>query len=113
MKKMTYEETVELERNIKIKNKAKEIVREFKKNVSLDLSTKKGNRFTIWQDQYNATYIEISKEDIIFVCNFLHEKYSIIVDESNIFNGILHCDKVIGHLASAAKVTYNEFDYRF
>lgn len=109
---MTYEQTCELERNIKIKNKAKEIVAGFKDNVTLNLNTKNGLRFTIWSDSHNAIYLEISNEKMFFICDFLNENYAITVDESCVFSGIASGNNVIGHLASLSKVQYNQYEYK-
>ena len=112
MDEMTYEQTVELERNIKIKNKAREIVEGFKKNVQLNLKSRKGLRFTLWSDEHNAIYLEISEKDMTFVCDFLHENYLVTVSESNVFSGIKSCYRGIEHLASKAGVSYNSNDYK-
>jgi hypothetical protein len=104
---MTYEQTIELERNIKVKNKAREIVAGFKKNISLDLTKKNGLRFTIWSDSYNAEYVEVSDNRILFICDFLHEQYSVSVDESTVFSDILSKYRGIDHLAARAGVEYN------
>lgn len=110
--RMTYEQTVELERNVKIKDKAKEIVDGFKKRVTLHLNKRNGLRFTLWSDSHNATYLDISEDHMRFVCDFLHEKYSIRVDESSVFDGISNGDRVVNHLASEAGVEYSEYAYR-
>lgn len=112
MDNMTYEQTCQLERNIKIKNKAKEIVKGFKEKVVLNLKTKKGLRFTIRSDSHNATYVEIDEKKIVFICDFLHENYYIIVDKSHVFDCIQRGDRVINHLAAHADVRYNEHDYK-
>jgi len=109
---MDYQETIELERNIKIKNKAQEIVQGFKKTVKLDLTTKKGNRFTIWADSHNANYVEIEEEEIIFIGDYLSQNMSIPISYSSIFNAIARGDSVVRYVAATAKVQYNEYDYK-
>jgi hypothetical protein len=112
MNDMTYEQTVELERNIKIKNKAREIVEGFKKKVQLSLQTKKGLMFTLWSDEHNATYLAISENGMTFICDFLHENYSVDVNESCVFSGIKSAYRGIEHLASKAGVEYNPNNYK-
>jgi hypothetical protein len=112
MDEMTYEQTVELERNIKIKNKAREIVEGFKNKVQLNLKSRKGLQFTLWSDEHNATYLNISEEGMTFVCDFLHEYYCVGVNESCVFAGIKSRYRGIEHLASNAGVSYNPNDYK-
>ena len=112
MEEMTYDKVVELERNIKIKNKAKELVEGFKRNVVLNLRQKNGLKFKIWSDEHNATYVEVDEKIILFICSFLHEHYSINVSEGSVYSGISNGDKVIDHLSSYAKVDYNSYNYR-
>lgn len=112
MEKMTYEQTVELERNIKIKNKAKEIVAGFLENVKLNLQTKKGLRFRTWSDSNNAEYVDISEDGIYWCADYLHQKYYLMIDESSIFDAILREYRGIEYLASKAKVSYNPNDYK-
>lgn len=109
---MNYQETVELEKNIKIKNKAQEIVKGFKKNVVLNLCEKDGLRFKIWSDSHNAVYVDINEKYIICVCEFLHESYSVPINESSVFTGIVENYRGINHVAGYAKVSYNEHDYK-
>lgn len=112
MEEMTYEQVVALERNIKIKNKAKEIVAGFKKNVALDLTKKNGYKFEIWSDQHNAIYCEVSEKCVTFICDFLHEHYSVDVTESSVFSGISSGYRGIEHLACKAQVEYNPYHYK-
>lgn len=112
MEDLDYEQTVELEKNIKIKNKAQEIVSGFYKNVSLNLSTKKGFVFTLWSDEHNAEYAVITEKGVIFVCDFLHEDYSVTVEVSHVFKGIKDGYRGISHLASISKVQYNSNEFK-
>lgn len=72
---------------------------------------KKGLRFTIWSDSHNSEYVEVSNDRILFICDFLHEQYSVTVDESSVFSGILSGYRGIEHLAGKANVEYNPNKY--
>lgn len=102
---MTYEETIELENNVMLKNRADEIYKKFKKNISFRAKDYKGKgRFLHWSDSYNATYFELDSEDRwVFVCDFIHEDYRFIVTPSYIFGYLKKDAKGIGHLVSAVR----------
>lgn len=42
--------------------------------------------FPIWEDQYNKEYLQISNGYITFVCDFLHEYYTLTLTKECIFN---------------------------
>ena len=108
---MDYKKTKELEFNIKIKNKAEEIVKGFLKNVKLDLNQKKGNRFLIRSDGHNAEYVEIGEDSITYIGNFLHEKHSVRIDAAVIFNCIKNGDRGVCFVAPKANVEFNEYAF--
>ena len=98
---MTYEETIELEENIKIKNKANEIYANFLKNIKLGVSQYKGaGRFVLWADSHNATYVTL-KDDVFWLnCRFLHETYDMEITPSSIFSKLKSKSRVVEHLES-------------
>lgn len=101
---MTYEETIELEKNIVIKNIADEIYKNFLKNVKLDVGKHKGGgKFVHWSDSHNQTYFILDGDDFTFVCNFLHENYSIKVNPTSIFTAIKQKYRGVDHLKSAVR----------
>lgn len=101
---MDFNETEELEENIKIKNKAIKICEDFLKNVSLRLDKYKGDgKFEIWSDSHNAKYVIVYDIGLRYVCKFLHEKYSVILKPENIFTAIKNKDRVIDHLTVDSK----------
>lgn len=86
---MTYEETIELEENIKIKNQANEIYKLFLKNVRLDVGKYKGNGlFLHWSDEHNATYFKVGDNGFTYQCRFLHESYNVEINPSSLFRYI-------------------------
>jgi len=96
---MNYDETVELEENIKIKNKAIEIYDTFMRNVKLDASKYKGNhKFELWSDQYNEILVVVKDGYFEFECNYLHETYRVAIKKDSIFDAIKKDSRVIGHL---------------
>lgn len=99
---MTYEETVELEKHVKIKNEADEICRGFMRHVEFKASSyiEKGNRFHIWGDSHNDTYVKISDGKFIYQCRFLHETYDVMVTPSAIFGYINDKYRGLDHLKS-------------
>ena len=100
---MNYEETIELEKNIKIKNEVDEILKKFNKYVKLDAGSfnKKKRMFTIWKDSHNATYLKINDDGTFsFVCDFLHEGYSVLVSEQSLFNKIKNKYRGYDHFKS-------------
>lgn len=110
---MNYKETKQLEMMIKIKEKAEEIYNGFIKNTQLELSRYKDGKFILWSDSHNKTYIVINNDkSLTFVCDFLHENYRVDVNKESIFSGIKNNYRGICHLASQAKVGYNEYEFR-
>ena len=98
---MTYEETVELEKNVKIKDEAEKICRDFKNNVVLRVKDHEGEgRFKIWSDSHNAVYVQVADEGLEFQCRFLHNTYNLMVDPASVFSAIKNGSRVIGHLES-------------
>ena len=95
---LTYEQVIEMEENIRLKNKAEEIYNNFMKNVKLDLSTFKDGRFRIWHDSHNAKYLEISGDKFIYQCRFLHETYNVAVTPSAIFSALKNNYRGVEHL---------------
>lgn len=94
---MTYEETIELEENISIKNKANELYSKFMKNMKLDVSTFKNGRFKIWSDSHNAKYIKIVDDTFIYQCSFLHESYTVKVTPEDLFGYIKNDYRGVAH----------------
>ncbi len=109
---MNYEETKEYELNLKVKKKAEEITDGFLKNVVLNLRKYKNNKFEIWSDQHNACYVKLTENGIIHICRFLHESYRLVINPTAIFNAIKDKNRSVNHAACAAKVSYNEHDYK-
>lgn len=96
---MTYEETIELEENIKIKNEANEIYEMFLQNVRLEPKKYKGEgRFVYAQDAHNVTYITLKDDRFILECRFLHESYDVEITPTSIFNGLKNKYRGIDHL---------------
>lgn len=100
---MTYEETIELEENVKLKNKADELYSKFKKNIKLEAKKYKGDgRFLYYSDTHNATYIKVSSSGFTVEYRFLHESYDVPVNPSSLFNllkkdyrGIKHFESLV------------------
>ena len=101
---MNYEETIELEENIKLKNKAEEIYKQFQKNIRLEVSSYKGDgRFLFWSDEHNQTYFKVEGDKIIFECRFLHEKYDVEVSLSGIFSALKNKYRGLDHLKATVR----------
>lgn len=99
---MNYEETIELEESIKLKNEADRIWKNFKKNIKFEAKNYKGKgRFLHWQDSHNATYFELNEKDQwVYVCEFLHESYKCVVTPSHIFSYLKREYRGVDHLRS-------------
>ena len=96
---MTYEETVELEKNVKIKDEAEKICRDFRDNVVLRVKDYEGEgRFKIWSDSHNAVYVQVAGKDLEFQGRFLHNTYDLIVNPASVFSAIKNDSRVIEHL---------------
>jgi len=96
---MTFEQTKELEENIKIKDRAIKICEDFKNNIVLLARNYKGeSAFTIWSDSHNEKYVIAHEKNFEFICAFLHENYAVMITPEAIFNSIKSGSPVIGHL---------------
>ena len=103
---MTYEETVELEKNVKIKDEAEKICRDFKNNVVLRVKDHEGEgRFKIWSDSHNAVYVRVADKGLEFQCRFLHETYNVMVEPASVFSKIKSGSGVIDHLKAKSRPT--------
>lgn len=100
MTELTYEQTIELEKNIKIKNQANQIYKDFLENVKLGVDDYKDGKFKVWSDSHNAEYIKIDNDEFIFECKFLHEYYSLRISPSSIFDAIKQDYRGLAHLKS-------------
>ena len=109
---MNYEETKEYELSLKITKKAEEIKEGFLRNVVLDLRKYKDDKFEVWSDMHNACYVKLTANGIVYICDFLHENYRLVINNNAIFTAIKDKDRSVNHAASAAKVSYNEHDYK-
>jgi hypothetical protein len=100
---MNYEETVELEKNVKLKDEAERICRDFHKNIKLDCAKYRGDsEFVLWEDSHNHIYVSCGKKYFGFHCRFLHETYDITVSPSAVFSALKSKNRVIEHLRSSA-----------
>lgn len=98
---MNYEETIELEENVKIKNKADEIYQKFLKNIKLEPKLYKGDgRFIIWEDSHNVAYVRLKDDKFILMCFFLHETYYVDISPSGIFAALKDKNRGVEHLES-------------
>jgi hypothetical protein len=96
---MTYEETIELEENIKLKNEANEIYEMFLQNIKLEPKKYKGEgRFVFSQDSHNTTYITLKNEKFVLECRFLHESYDVEITPASIFSGLKKKYRGVDHL---------------
>ena len=104
MEDLTYEQTIELEENIKIKNHAQEIYSKFLKNIKLEVKYYKGDgKFIFWSDEHNHTSFEIVNDKFYFKCYFLHESYSVLVTPEGIFSALKKKYRGVEHLESAVR----------
>ena len=99
---MNYEETVELEKNVKIKNEADALYKKFNQFVMLSAGKfdHESARFTINKDSNNATYLSIKGGSFIYQCRFLHETYDCIITPSSIFGYVKENYRGLSHLRS-------------
>jgi len=104
MENLTYEQTIELEQNIKLKNEADALYSKFLKNIKLEPSEYKGDgKFRFWHDEYNAMYFQIIDNKFYFICSFLHENYMIEVTPSGIFSALKSKNRGVDHFASIVR----------
>ena len=106
---MTYEETVELENNVKIKNEAEKIYSDFYKNVKLSVYNHTGNgKFLHWSDSHNSTFFILNADDTFtFRGEYLHNTYVLNVTKSAIFSAIKNDSRSLVHLKSAVMASKN------
>ena len=96
---MKYKETLELQENVKIMNEAYDIYNDFMKNISVLLSNYQGNnKFLLWKDSHNSKYIVVHDKRLEYVCDFLHEQYSIMLTKDKIFDAIKANYRGVEHL---------------
>lgn len=98
---MNYEETIELEKNIKIKNEADELYHRFCKSVKLSVSKRHENELEDWSDSHNRTFYRVTKEGISYHCRFLHEAYNVAISPSALFTYIKNDYMGLGHFRSS------------
>lgn len=103
MEELTYEQTIELEENIKLKNQADKIYADFVKHVKLDMGRYKNGRFTIWADSHNVIYIKLNGETFTFICEFLHENYQVDITPAGIFRALKNKSRGVDHLESMSR----------
>ena len=73
---MTYEETVELEKNVKVKDEADRIYKEFMAKANLKPASYSNGKFKVWSDCHNAEYIKInSAGNFVYIGDYLNNKY--------------------------------------
>lgn len=99
-RELSYEETIELEKNISVKNEAEKIYSDFLKNIKLSPANYKKGQFLFWSDQYNEIYFTLMDEEFVFQCRFLHESYDVKVTPSGIFDALKRNYKGVEHLRS-------------
>ncbi len=100
---MDYKETVELEKNIEIKNKADFLYKEFHSKVCLNVKDYKDGRFKFWSDCHNASYIKIIDNTFVVQYRFLHESYDVPIDKGSLFELIKNKYRGIEHLEAYLK----------
>jgi len=102
MENLTYDQTIELEENIKIKKQAESIYKNFLSNIKLLPSTlQKDGSFMYWHDQHNQIYISIYEGHFVWKCRFLHETYDVNITPSGIFAAIKAKNRGVNHLESS------------
>lgn len=109
---MTYEETIELEKNIKLKNKADEIYANFLEHVNLrpkDLQF--DGRFKIWSSGDSHKYIKLEDGIFILQCRFLHQTFDIRITPSDIFASLQNNNKEVGYLEATIDIMKKRKEY--
>jgi hypothetical protein len=100
MEDLTYEQTIELEKNIKLKNEANSIYQNFLTNVKLNVSEyKEDGKFRHTYDSYNSTYFQLKGNTFYYICDFLHENYIVTVTPSGIFAALQQKNRGVEHLS--------------
>ena len=101
---MNYSETVELEKNVKIKDQAEKICLDFRKNVTLKISDYQGNGlFVLWSDSHNKIFVNVEGEHPVFICKFLHEDYTLTVSPDSVFKAIRDGYRGVDHLVARSR----------
>ena len=101
---LDYNQTIELEENIKLKNKADKIYSDFLNNVKLEPSSYKGDgKFLFWNDSHNQIYFQLKNDVFVFICNFLHEHYVVTVTPEQIFKALKSKYRGVEHLATKCR----------
>ena len=103
MDDLTYEQTIELEKNVKIKNEADQLYRDFVNNFTLDVCSFKNGEFTVWSDSNNRTFITINNNVFTYHCRFLHESYDVTITPSSLFLDIKRKYRGIDHFISSVR----------
>lgn len=85
---MTYEETIELEQNVKFKNQADVLYSNFVKHAKFNLSDWdfSKNRYKIRSEEHNSAYIHFGKTSLTYQGRFLHNTYDLTITPSAIFS---------------------------
>lgn len=100
-KEAGYHQIVELQENIRLKREADKIYSDFITNVKLDPSKYKGDgKFLFWNDSHNEMYFQLKKDEVVFICDFLHEHYVVTVTPEGIFNALKAKCRGVQHLAT-------------
>jgi hypothetical protein len=102
---LSYEQTIELEQNTKLANKAQEIYKMFLDNVKLSPKNYKGDgRFIFWSDYHNAIYFRLAQDgNFDFQCLFLHETYYMKVTPAGIFDSLKNNYRGVDHLIAMVR----------
>jgi len=101
---MNYEETKELEQNVKMRKKADELYNLFMKNIKLTPDMYKGEGlFLLDYDGHNYTSVVLKNDTFYLQLDFLHENYNLAITPSDIFNYIKEDYKGVGHLEAIVK----------
>lgn len=99
---LTYEETIELEKNVKIKDAADDLYKRFKKNVTLSVgSLNRKGEFEDWSDAHNRTYYTVENGMVFYHCRFIHETYDLSITPSSLFNYIKRDYRGLAHFRSS------------
>jgi hypothetical protein len=96
---MTYEETVELAKNVKIKNEADILYKKFMSEATLKPESYSNGKFKVWSDCHNAEYIKInSAGNFVYIGDYLNNKYEIEITPSSIFSKLKSGCRGVGHI---------------
>lgn len=90
MNDLSYEETVELEKNIKFKNEANQVYQDFLNHFKLNIKDYKSEygMFEIWSDSNNASYIDLKDGVFYYRARYLHESYDVTINPGYLFGYI-------------------------